>query len=66
MLSVGYGRAGGPACVSMTALVRSFHPGGLQFALCDGSVRFVSKSVDMNLLADTASIAGSEVAQLPQ
>lgn len=43
----------------------SFHPGGLQFALCDGSVRFVSESVDMNLLADTASIAGGEVAQLP-
>ena len=39
----------------------SFHPGGLNFALCDGSVRFVSLNVDMNLLADMASIAGGEV-----
>ena len=43
----------------------SFHPGGLQFAICDGSVRYVTTSVDMNLLADSASIAGEEVSQLP-
>ncbi|MBN2295290.1 MAG: DUF1559 domain-containing protein [Pirellulales bacterium] len=44
----------------------SFHPGGLQFAMCDGSVHFVSLNVDMNMLADMATIAGGEVAHLQQ
>ncbi len=43
----------------------SFHPGGLQFALCDGSVRFVSSTVDINVLNDAASIAGGEATQMP-
>ena len=42
----------------------SFHPDGLQFSMCDGSVHFVSLDVDMNLLADMASIGGGEVAHL--
>ena len=41
----------------------SFHPGGLHFALCDASVQFVSQSIDMNLLADMASISGGEVVE---
>ena len=43
----------------------SFHPGGLHFAIADGSVRFIGDTVDMNLLADLATIAGNEIAQLP-
>jgi prepilin-type processing-associated H-X9-DG protein len=43
----------------------SNHDQGLNFALCDGSVRFVSNSVDINLLAAAATIAGGEVANLP-
>ena len=39
----------------------SFHPGGLQFAMCDGSVHWVSLDIDMNLLAEMATISGSEV-----
>jgi prepilin-type N-terminal cleavage/methylation domain-containing protein/prepilin-type processing-associated H-X9-DG protein len=40
----------------------SMHANGLNFALCDGSVRFVSYNVDINLLAAMATIAGGEVA----
>jgi prepilin-type processing-associated H-X9-DG protein len=38
----------------------SFHPGGLNFVLCDGSVRFLSQSIDMNLFTHLATIAGGE------
>ncbi len=44
----------------------SFHAGGLQFSNCDGSVRMVTNSVDINLFCALATIAGNEVAQLPQ
>jgi prepilin-type N-terminal cleavage/methylation domain-containing protein len=43
---------------------RSFgsgHSVGMNFVLCDGSVRFVSYSVDVNMLAGMATIAGGEV-----
>ncbi|MBN1393825.1 MAG: DUF1559 domain-containing protein [Pirellulales bacterium] len=43
----------------------SFHPGGLHFLLCDGTVHFISTSVNMELLADLATIAGGEIAALP-
>jgi prepilin-type N-terminal cleavage/methylation domain-containing protein/prepilin-type processing-associated H-X9-DG protein len=39
----------------------SFHPGGLNFALCDGSVRFLSQGIDMELFTRLATIAGGEV-----
>jgi prepilin-type N-terminal cleavage/methylation domain-containing protein/prepilin-type processing-associated H-X9-DG protein len=35
-------------------------PGGLNFLYCDGSVRFVTNSTDVFVLANTATIAGSE------
>jgi hypothetical protein len=38
----------------------------LLFALCDGSVRNVSITIDMNVFADIATIAGGEIAQVPQ
>jgi len=43
----------------------SMHPGGMNILLCDGSVRFISFDVDINLLAAMATIAGGEVVQLP-
>jgi prepilin-type processing-associated H-X9-DG protein len=43
----------------------SFHPGGLNFALCDGSVRFLPTTIDMQLFADLATIDGGEGAQTP-
>jgi prepilin-type N-terminal cleavage/methylation domain-containing protein len=43
----------------------SFHPGGIQFVLCDASVRSISRTIDMNLFCEAATIAGSESSQLP-
>lgn len=34
----------------------SFHPGGVNFAMADGSVSFLSYSIDKNVLADLASV----------
>jgi prepilin-type N-terminal cleavage/methylation domain-containing protein/prepilin-type processing-associated H-X9-DG protein len=41
---------------------RSRHPGGLQFALADGSVRFVSDSIPLLTYRELATIKGGEVA----
>jgi prepilin-type N-terminal cleavage/methylation domain-containing protein len=38
----------------------SLHPGGCQFTLCDGSVRFISESVDMAAYLAAASMNGGE------
>jgi prepilin-type N-terminal cleavage/methylation domain-containing protein/prepilin-type processing-associated H-X9-DG protein len=42
----------------------SGHTNGINFVMGDGSVRFVSTSVDMNLLGSMATMAGGEVAQI--
>ena len=42
----------------------SFHTNGANWALADGSVRFIPQSVDMNVLANMATISGGEVAVL--
>jgi prepilin-type processing-associated H-X9-DG protein len=39
----------------------SFHPGGLQFAYGDGSVRAVSFSIDMEIFASLSTHAGGEI-----
>ena len=43
---------------------RSRHPGGLQFALADGSVRFVSQSIPLQVYRALATINGGETASL--
>jgi prepilin-type processing-associated H-X9-DG protein len=43
----------------------SFHAGGLQFALCDGSVRLISDNIDMNVLCEASTIAGDELSTIP-
>jgi prepilin-type N-terminal cleavage/methylation domain-containing protein len=43
----------------------SYHPGGIGFLLCDGSVQFLRTDIDMNLFCDLATIAGGEEARLP-
>lgn len=49
-----------------TAACRSRHPGGVQVALCDGSSRFISESVDINLWQAMGSIGwGEVVGELP-
>jgi prepilin-type N-terminal cleavage/methylation domain-containing protein/prepilin-type processing-associated H-X9-DG protein len=44
----------------------SFHPDGLNFAFCDGSVHYVTTSIDMTLFAGLATIGGSEPIQFSQ
>lgn len=44
----------------------SYHPGGIGFVLCDGSVQFILSDIDMNLFCDLATIAGGEAAHLPR
>lgn len=36
------------------------HSAGVNFGLCDGSVRFIGDFVDMHMLSDMATIAGAE------
>ncbi|NLE38023.1 MAG: DUF1559 domain-containing protein, partial [Pirellulaceae bacterium] len=39
----------------------SMHPGGANFAKCDGSIAFVQEDVDINVYRATASIAKEEM-----
>ncbi len=43
----------------------SKHPGGAQFALTDGSVRFVSQNASQKTIADMGTFNDGEVTQLP-
>jgi prepilin-type N-terminal cleavage/methylation domain-containing protein len=43
----------------------SNHAGGVQFAMTDGSVRFIPNSIDLNTYRALATRAGGEVAQVP-
>ncbi|MCC7087124.1 MAG: DUF1559 domain-containing protein [Pirellulales bacterium] len=43
----------------------SGHGSGLQFCLCDGSVRFIVDTIDMNVLCEAATIGGSESSVIP-
>jgi prepilin-type N-terminal cleavage/methylation domain-containing protein/prepilin-type processing-associated H-X9-DG protein len=42
----------------------SFHPGGLQFGMADGSVQFVSLTINMYLFCNLATMHGKEIANL--
>jgi prepilin-type processing-associated H-X9-DG protein len=44
---------------------RSFHPGGAQFCMGDGSVKFVSETIDGPTYRAVASRMGSESLTLP-
>jgi prepilin-type N-terminal cleavage/methylation domain-containing protein/prepilin-type processing-associated H-X9-DG protein len=39
----------------------SLHPGGINFVFCDGSVRSISREINMPTLAALATIAGNEL-----
>jgi prepilin-type N-terminal cleavage/methylation domain-containing protein len=39
----------------------SLHTGGVQFAVCDGSVVFISTNIDLKLLGNISTISGGEV-----
>ncbi|MBM4096596.1 MAG: DUF1559 domain-containing protein [Planctomycetes bacterium] len=42
----------------------SFHSGGSNWAVCDGSVRFIPDTVDMNMLSNMATMSGGEVVNI--
>ncbi len=48
-----------------TVTSRSAHTGGVEVGLVDGSVRFISQSIDLNTWRGLGSRAGGEVVQLP-
>lgn len=53
----------GPNVVGQNRMVhtsRSFHPGGVNMALCDGSVRFVDETIDLRLWQFIATPARGE------
>jgi prepilin-type N-terminal cleavage/methylation domain-containing protein/prepilin-type processing-associated H-X9-DG protein len=43
----------------------SHHPGGANFSLCDGSVRFISETIAMEIYLSAASRDGEETLTLP-
>jgi prepilin-type N-terminal cleavage/methylation domain-containing protein/prepilin-type processing-associated H-X9-DG protein len=53
---------GGPHWLSN---FRSFHVGGGNFGFCDGSVQFISDSIEMNLYRDLSTVMGREVVIVP-
>jgi len=44
----------------------SYHPAGLNWLMCDGSVHFLPKTIDMNVLGDLSTVAGGEPTQVPK
>ena len=57
----------GPCAINCTndRELYSFHPGGTNAVLADGSVHFLSASIDMRLFARLVTRAGGEVATVP-
>ncbi len=53
--------AGGTAEQPLTMASRSKHPGGVNAALCDGSVRFVSDNVALDTWRELSTTCGGEV-----
>jgi prepilin-type N-terminal cleavage/methylation domain-containing protein len=43
----------------------SLHPGGVQFALLDGKITFVSENIDIRVYRGLATISGNEIAKVP-
>jgi prepilin-type N-terminal cleavage/methylation domain-containing protein/prepilin-type processing-associated H-X9-DG protein len=43
----------------------SYHPGGINACLCDGSVRFVPDNIDADVWTAAGTISGGETASLP-
>lgn len=48
-----------------TMSFNSFHPGGANFAMCDGSVTFITDEIDYTAYKALATISGGEVISLP-
>jgi prepilin-type N-terminal cleavage/methylation domain-containing protein/prepilin-type processing-associated H-X9-DG protein len=48
-----------------TGAARSWHNGGVNVAFCDGSVRFITDSIDVATWRNLGSIADGQVVQIP-
>lgn len=63
------GPSGGPCGINCNNIrgdsFYSFHPGGAQFLMCDGSVQFLSESIHQYSLAARITRAGSEASLDP-
>lgn len=57
----GSSTTGGGAYQNLWAAARSYHTGGVQAALADGSVRFISDNIDLGTWNSLGSRAGGEV-----
>ncbi|MGE3809759.1 MAG: DUF1559 domain-containing protein, partial [Gemmataceae bacterium] len=61
-LDAKYGKANGEnGAWNNTFSFRSRHPGGLQFANADGSVRFIAQNIPLATYRALASIQGGEI-----
>ena len=61
VLSTGLGLSSGSPDGTHNGHFWSHHPGGAFFCLGDGSVQFLSESIDFQLFQDLSTIAGGEV-----
>jgi prepilin-type processing-associated H-X9-DG protein len=52
-------------CQHHDASFNSRHPGGVQFALADGSVRFIAETIELTLYRALATIRGGEAVTPP-
>ena len=51
--------------VNQVVTPRSFHPGGVNVSLCDGSVRFVTETIDLAVWRAASTASGKESETLP-
>jgi prepilin-type N-terminal cleavage/methylation domain-containing protein/prepilin-type processing-associated H-X9-DG protein len=63
--SIGGNDGAGPSAAGATAAARSRHSGGVNIAMADGSVRFVTDGVDTTAWRAAGTRAGGEVVNLP-
>ena len=50
---------------AITSGYKSYHPGGANFVMGDGSVHFLSESIDHQIYASLGTRAGSEPTSIP-
>lgn len=54
-----------PSTYARACGFKSRHPGGVNFAMCDGSVHFIGDEADFSLINQLGTRSGGEMAQLP-
>ncbi len=64
-LSIGNDQWGQPGAAGAFTAARSKHPGGVNAAMADGAVGFVSDEVDLSLWRGLATRGGGELAEIP-